>query len=84
MYLIKISVSDLTCHCEKSNGGRAKNSILCGSEKKLMKIDTCEPDEWCAGPQTLDEGINVTDYRNLCQKGKVLLLFKHLYQAMWI
>ena len=72
MYLIQILVPYPTCYCEKSSGGRSENSILCGSEKKLIKIDTCGSDEWCAGPKTLDEGIDAGDNRNLCQKGKVL------------
>ena len=70
------------CFCEKSNGGSTRNAILCGNEKTVFKIDNCATDEWCAGAKAFGEGVNATDYKTLCQKGKILLISRQLCQTV--
>ena len=62
------------CFCEKSNGGVTRNSVLCGSEKAVYKVDECASDEWCVGPEDFNEGVNTTIYKALCVKGKFVLI----------
>ena len=68
--------------CENSNGGSTRNAILSGNEKTVFKFDNCATDEWCAGAKTFGEGVNATAYKNLCQKGKILLFSRQLCETV--
>ena len=51
---------------------------MSGNEKTVFKFDNCATDEWCAGAKTFGEGFNATAYKNLCQKGKIILFLRQL------
>ena len=69
------------CFCENSNGGSTRNSILCGNGKIVNKVDECASDEWCAGAENVDEGLDTIDYKSLCIKGKII---SNIVRSLWL
>ena len=47
----------------------------------VNKVDECASDEWCAGAENVDEGLDTIDYKSLCIKGQII---SNIVRSLWL